>query len=88
MCRHNYAAGLLPKEAGPGMGLRTERVKQRPLVGLLRKGISAFPEVKSSLPRVLGDSTSIAVFNNAVRAASSPNPVPLVGRILEEDLRE
>ena len=59
-----------------------------PLVGLLRKGISAFPGVKNSWPRVLGDSTSIAVFNNAVRAASSPNPVPLVGRILEEDLRE
>jgi hypothetical protein len=30
MCRHNYAAGLLPKEAGPGMGLRTERVKHNP----------------------------------------------------------
>jgi hypothetical protein len=28
MCRHNYAAGLLPKEAGSGLGLRTERVKQ------------------------------------------------------------
>ena len=52
-----------------------------PLVGLLRKGISAFPEVKSSWPRVLGDSTSIAVFNNAERAASSPNPVPLVNGV-------
>ena len=31
MCRHNYAAGLLPKEAGSGMGLRTERVKQAPM---------------------------------------------------------
>jgi hypothetical protein len=29
MCRHNYAAGLLTKGAGPGMGLRTERVKQK-----------------------------------------------------------
>ena len=28
MCHHNYAAGLLTKEAGSGMGLRTERVKQ------------------------------------------------------------
>ena len=30
MCRHNYAAGLLPKEAGSRMGLRTERIKHIP----------------------------------------------------------
>jgi hypothetical protein len=28
MCHHNYAAGLLTKGAGSGMGLRTERDKQ------------------------------------------------------------
>jgi hypothetical protein len=43
MCRHNYAAGLLPKEAGSGMGLRTERVKQNPCPTIAPYGSIAYP---------------------------------------------